>query len=593
MARPAKLKAASMLLGTVVFTGLLAGCQDSSLAPQANVHDQSARLSAPEATVAHPGEAVFENISNQVPSFAGFFLDGQSLVVYVADSAQARAAESAVRRAVSDGGLRGADPQLAGASLIVRQARHSYRQLRQWRDQVMDVLLDLPDAAWIDLDEAQNQIAIGLADGSGRGELERALAGLGVVGNAVRVEITGRSVPNETLESRIRPVVGGIAQGVTFNGAPQVYPWCTYSFNARYNGVDVILTASHCSQSIYYLDQTPTVFYQNYVATGNRIGGEWLDPPAVGEGCVIYPYGYRQHCHRYSDAVMIAYDPGVASDRGFIARTTSRSLSWGQRGSTTIDPSNPRFGIVSVLAYPVQGQRVDKVGWKSGWTSGTVQHTCVNVVATDGYWRDCTYQADYWSEGGDSGSPVFTWPGTGSGVTLVGIHWGKGEHTDFSPFGGLERDFVGLIIATVPVPPSVIIVNHDTYYYDAVPAGGEPPYVSVYWESCGIDCSGGGGDPEPAPPATNRDGVRPNTIAHVWQLPSTDLRVPWTESEPRVRAGTIASTGRDGVHPNVIAHGWQFLSTDWTVYWTESQRWLRATVTDSKAQEAVATFWVP
>jgi hypothetical protein len=92
------------------------------------------------------------------------------------------------------------------------------------------------------------------------------------------------------------------------------------------------------------------------------------------------------------------------------------------------------------------------------------------------------------------------------------------------------------------------ISQDSSYFYSARPSGGYPPYVASYWEVCGLDCFGGGGD-------------------------------------------LVAREG-GGVGPNTIAHGWQFLSTDWTVYWDISQRWLRSTVTDSQNQQAIATYHI-
>ena len=42
---------------------------------------------------------------------------------------------------------------------------------------------------------------------------------------------------------------------------------------------------------------------------------------------------------------------------------------------------------------------------------------------------------------GDSGSPVFSWSGSGSNVSLNGIFWGgntDGSRLAFSPFGAIE-----------------------------------------------------------------------------------------------------------------------------------------------------------
>lgn len=105
------------------------------------------------------------------------------------------------------------------------------------------------------------------------------------------------------------------------------------------------------------------------------------------------------------------------------------------------------------------------------------------------------------------------------------------------------------VTCSQPPQPLTNSIVPSGYYFTANPTGGQQPY-SFLWEWCGIDCDGGSG-------------------------------------------GELAAPLLGGIRPDAVAHGWQILSTDRTVYWTESQRWLRSTVTDGQYQQAAATYWVP
>jgi hypothetical protein len=467
-------------LGSALALALLvAACTEQPTTPTApNRAEPNLSSVAPRSGIEHPGEAAFEEISQTVPSFAGYFLEGGQLVVYVTDLSQAQAAE-AVRRVNSTG--RG-DALLAHASTVVRPARYSFLQLRQWRDQIeQNVLFGLSDAASIDLDEGINRIVVGLADGSGKAQLENGLTRLGVPTEAVDVQVTGRVSPSTLLTDSVRPVEGGLASAVTFNDTAQTVPWCTFGFNAYYGSTAVVLTSSHCTSQTYGDDPTPTVFYQNLITSGDRIGSEWYDPSSFFCNSTV-------KC-RYSDAAMIKYDSGVNFQLASIARTLSYDTTWGVDGSKTIDSSNPQFSITSEQDYLAQGYAVDKVGRTTGWTRGTILGTCVDFLGSDGYWRLCSDKASYWADSGDSGSPVFYDPGDGDQVTLTGIHWGANsgsQYTAFSPFGGIRQDF-GDTITTYFPPLSVtlsgprIVGMNETCTWTANASGGTSPYT-YDWE---------------------------------------------------------------------------------------------------------------
>lgn len=174
-------------------------------------------------------------------------------------------------------------------------------------------------------------------------------------------------------------------------------------------------------------------FFQN----GEYIGYEFHDP-SPRECPSWFPY-FSGKC-RWSDSTIIRQVAGPDYTRGEIARTTVRGLN-GNSGSKTISSSSPRFRITAKQAAPAAGSRVDKIGNATGWTSGLVTRTCIdtNQQGTS-VGLICQYFANYGNAGGDSGSPVFLWSGSGDSVTLVGLHWGGSGDGVFSPIGAIEED---------------------------------------------------------------------------------------------------------------------------------------------------------
>ncbi len=194
-----------------IAVGILTGCRDNSILPTSTPTPHPTSLSTQEIPHQHPGELVFEQISNEAPSFAGFFLERGNLVTMVSDTSQASVVGAVVRRVLAEPAWTSAHPQLLNPTLVMRPVTFSFRHLRQWRDQIeLQVVPNLPDIASIDIDESRNQVAIGLADGSGRAALENALAGLRVPDKGVRIETTGTTTPDVSITDSVRPVVGGL-----------------------------------------------------------------------------------------------------------------------------------------------------------------------------------------------------------------------------------------------------------------------------------------------------------------------------------------------------------------------------------------------
>jgi len=110
-------------------------------------------------------------------------------------------------------------------------------------------------------------------------------------------------------------------------------------------------------------------------------------------------------------------------------------------GSLIIDVNQPYFYITASEHGVYTGEPVNKVGRTTGWTAGHVTKTCDTEWPENYQMLKCNHETDYYSEAGDSGSPVFTITNGGL-VTLVGLHWGRnGNRSVYSGYRSIETDF--------------------------------------------------------------------------------------------------------------------------------------------------------
>jgi hypothetical protein len=356
-----------------------------------------------------------------IPGFGGLFLDPATgkPTVYLKDPGQRGTAERVLGVMLHDLGVGSTD-------LEVRSAAYDYVQLHGWHARASASILALPGAVFTDVDEGSNRIRIGVEHPAAEAGVRRALSRLGVPSDAVLVEHADAFHTAATLQGAASPRRGGLQ--INFSTKA-----CTQGFNTRaQSGFIVVrsfITNSHCTavqggvQSTNYFEPM----------SGRLLGTEIADPAyLVGGPC---PAGRK--C-RWSDAARVRYVTGVSSDLGGIARTKGQNS-----GSLTIDPANPLFNITKEAAgHPLQFSVVNKIGRTTGWTAGIVYATCaaVNVTGTN-VTLFCQDLANMGHAPGDSGSPVFSWPGSGSNVSLNGIFWGgntAGTKIVFSPFGAIE-----------------------------------------------------------------------------------------------------------------------------------------------------------
>jgi len=401
-----------------------------------------ARDSSPKAQLLSGLDREFAQIAREVPGFGGLSrsADG-SAILYLTDPNQAAAAKQAI--AARGRVLRGIDL----TRIQVRTAKFDYVRLTDWRARLREAL-DVPGLVFLDIDESNNHLRVGVKAGTSHQAVASAITSLDVPADAVTIEDAEPMRYSATLRDRIRPTVGGLQ--IAFTSAdlpPPAFFVCTIAFNARQpaSSDTYLVTASHCSGEQGGVQHTE--IFQPTPQPANLIALEHLDPDYFVDGC--YPH---RRC-RFSDASLARYLPGVQATVGAIARTTLRGLT---AGSLTIDDADPSFTITDRQPFSLIGQTLDKVGRTTGWTVGTVALTCVDFFVGDSDVAMLCQDAMLSGiGGGDSGGPIFeSQAAFTSDVTVYGVLWGSantnfGPLVAFSPLENVEFE-LGPLIITAP-----------------------------------------------------------------------------------------------------------------------------------------------
>jgi hypothetical protein len=413
-----------------VLTLLLAAACDSSDAPVSPQPDEAPRTPAARQTSIRTPDDEFARASRaEVPGFAGYYLreDGRP-VVRLVDLAQRGAAQrylgqhlGAARRG------RGADMAAAASGPVFLKAAYDFAQLQEWSEALHPLLSSRSDVYLIDVDEVRNRVHLGVASATAIGAVRSEAARLGIPAAAVHAETQPKPETRATVRDRFTTTVGGIQ--IAFGGYV-----CTLGFNAkRSTGANVYVTNSHCTTTQYVTDGA--AIYQHTVAAGNQIGNEVADRGMWA--CVTGVASCRQ-----ADAAYISNNGTRTIGQGGIART---AWATGAAGGLTVTGEYDIVGRYTGT-LPV-GSYLDKTGRTSGSTYGQVTNSCVTI----GVLR-CQDISKVWSQGGDSGSPVFVYIG-GAGaaendVQLHGVMWG-GPGSDYtttysSRLSGIEADLGAL-----------------------------------------------------------------------------------------------------------------------------------------------------
>ena len=431
--------------------------------------------------------------NNRIPGFAGLWVDSAGPIVYLTDLSQQSVAESWIAEQ--------AQP-LPRRPLRIRLAHYNWTSLVEWRKRFLS-LPAIEGLYWIDVDDQGNRIRVGVRDETVSQLIKLRAMAIALPAGALSVEIeNGPPQLNTDLTFRKRPVEGGYAIEDAYGGI------CTYGFSAYLkNGTKVFWSASHCSQNPFSQPDNG-IMYQPLAAPGYEIAREIIDRTYYQ--CDA---GQAGSC-RYSDAAAFEYyNPQVLHRTGFIGRP----INWGviSPGSIEINAGDPVFEITATEERGIYlDNHVDKVGRMSGWTRGTRTEGCIDVYPYGALNRlHCVDVGNFYSEGGDSGSPVFlvtngvAYPAR---VMLRGVYHGTKNQSNtqsvYSTMTGIWNDFFSPDLSNyiyacsgfagscggnpaygapgVPQPvevyisgPSYVMPYSYSCVWFAMPSGGTPPYT--------------------------------------------------------------------------------------------------------------------
>lgn len=355
----------------------------------------------------------------QNPGFAGISFDAEGLATILVTDVE-RPADGVRELLRTTAGVR-----LAPAS-------YDFRTLARFKERARP-LLDLEGAVYVDLDEANNRIEIGIDRGDAfltRLDVEGRLGLHRLPADAVEIVEIEPIRPLITLRDRFRPAPAGVQ--INFSGFV-----CTLGANVWRGGVFGFITNSHCTDIQGGVESTR---YYQPTTSGGAVATETADPQYfTGGACPS-----NRRC-RYSDSAFARYDSSSLGQFARIARTTSRSSS--SAGSITVSSTNPRFAITARTNFPSGGETLNKMGRTSGWTYGTVTNTCVDTnVSGSNITQLCQDYVGAYSAGGDSGSPVFRWTST-SNANFYGLLWGGGSGVFvFSALSNIEFELGSLTL---------------------------------------------------------------------------------------------------------------------------------------------------
>lgn len=437
-------KLCNLRVGVVVATtvcGASVACTDANAPTGDRDVTHPAALKAGQEMAAYPEERPFLDLSSSVPSHGGFYFDTLgNVIVLIKDLREAQAAKAILRsrftRELSRSRLK--NPQ---ADVIARPAEYTFLELKRWRDQLNEGVFSVPGVEWLDLDEVQNRVVVGLDFGADPGRTRRLAETLGVPQAALKFEATGPYIPNQLLTDQFRPIEGAIKiQRVEPAGTHT----CTLGVTALWNGARAFITASHCSAVQMLADST--LMYQPRA-------------PTVPADSTLVPIGYeaadysRQCGNKLcADADVSVYVFTLDSTQwvlGRVAKTSSGCLPSCPNNTLVVDPNEPHWVITGTHSPFVVNDLVNMIGESSGWDQGFVKKTCVNVSTGSGFIRTCQVFANYGSGEGDSGAPVILNVGLPGDTSVVfgGIHSGtSGSNAVFSPWSGIAQDYPSIAV---------------------------------------------------------------------------------------------------------------------------------------------------
>lgn len=400
----------------------------------------ASRDAAPVAPSPMPAtiDEVFAATASEVPGFGGAYVVGDAtlgeqehLFIWLTQPDRARASsarDSLVRR--------GLGSRFDKADYTIRVADYDYTQLYGWH-QELHAAFGVPGVAFLDVDEQRNRLAVGIADLSMAAQVRDVATARGIPTAAI--EFLQASGFRPHLRSERRPMRGGLQISFQTGGFGLLSAICSLGFPAVRSGVNGFVTNSHCSRTQGEVDNGRYWQPDRPFLDGNQVGTETVDPGYfTGGSC---PSGFR--C-RQSDSNFVRAHDASHIVRGTIARIGTVGTTW--NGTSLWRVTGAGTSSVNEVAT--------KVGRTTGLTSGLITHSCVSVQQEGSdIVMLCEHIAEYQSDGGDSGAPVFRVTNSPSthDVAALGVHWGGGtvdgvDSAVYSDLAGVSSEIGSLTV---------------------------------------------------------------------------------------------------------------------------------------------------
>ena len=245
---------------------------------------------------------------------------------------------------------------------------------------------------------------------------------------------------------------------------------CTSSFTLRLKPLaggserKAVSTTAHCTEAGLAWRQGSVPLVSSNSSSSTSIGTTTMMPTPVvpaptscrdRNGCKRGDQAYAQTSVAIANGYIFKPQNANLSSRS--ALLSSLRLIRGYFEATSSLPSVSRFKIVAARP-PDKSDEFHKVGRSTGWTFGRIADLEINperadcpgnlralrVDNNDDLSMECIVYAQYLSEFGDSGSPVFIQPNTASNdVILVGVHFRARPNPDaagFIPIDGIYAE---------------------------------------------------------------------------------------------------------------------------------------------------------
>lgn len=160
-----------------------------------------------------------------------------------------------------------------------------------------------------------------------------------------------------------------------------------------------------------------------FVTCGHVVGAQGSD--------VFQPQSTSQQFKVGTATEVTNYNGVAASDSAFVTLEASVQAT----ANAIWKSSSTNYTVTGISAAPGFGTKVSMQGASTAKTlrNGKIRGDNVTITFSDGGTLTGQLLADYQSEKGDSGAPVFTDPQAGSSVELIGMNVGAAEPGDTNP----------------------------------------------------------------------------------------------------------------------------------------------------------------